>query len=266
MPEPSTFATLHNAKRVWAVASIHGEAARLSAIHDQIAERFEPGDRLVYLGNFLGHGKTIRATLDHLLSFRRALLAEPGMLACNIVFLRGAQEEMWAKLIQIHLALNPGEVLEWMFERGLRATLEAYGGNASHGLVGARDGAVELARWTGEMRDAMQSHPGHSRLMSALRQAAFTEDGSLLFVNAGIEAARPLDTQGDSLWWGDGFDKITEPYNGFKMIVRGYDRKKRGVRITAHTASLDGGCGDGGGPLQAACFDMSGACIEQIEG
>ena len=75
MPEPSTFATLHNAKRVWAVASIHGEAARLSAIHDQIAERFEPGDRLVYLGNFLGHGKTIRATLDHLLSFRRALLA-----------------------------------------------------------------------------------------------------------------------------------------------------------------------------------------------
>ena len=164
------------------------------------------------------------------------------------------------------LAFDPGEVLEWMFARGLRATLEAYGGNASHGLVGARDGAVELARWTGEMRDAMQSHPGHSRLMSALRQAAFTEDGSLLFVNAGIEAARPLDTQGDSLWWGDGFDKITEPYNGFKMIVRGYDRKKRGVRITAHTASLDGGCGDGGGPLQAACFDMSGACIEQIEG
>ena len=265
MPEPSTFATLHNAKRVWAVASIHGEAERLSAIHDQIAERFEPGDRMVYLGNFLGHGKTIRATLDHLLSFRRALLAEPGMLACNIVFLRGAQEEMWAKLMQLHLALDPVTVLDWMLDRGLRATLEAYGGNAAEGLSRARVGAVELARWTGGLRDAMKSNAGHYNVMSALRRAAFTGDGSLLFVNAGLEADRPLDTQGDSLWWGDGFDRITEPYSHFKLVVRGYDRKQRGVRFTAHTASLDGGCG-AGGPLQAACFDLDGTCIEQIEG
>lgn len=265
MPEPSKFATLHNAKRVWAVASIHGEAGRLNHVHDHIAERFEPGDRLVYLGNFLGHGKDICATLDGLLSFRLALLAKPGMLACDIVFLRGAQEEMWAKLMQIHLALDPVEVLEWMLDRGLAATLEAYGGNAGRGLARARVGAVELARWSGELRAAMQSHPGHYRLMSALRRAAFTKDGSLLFVNAGIEAARPLDTQGDSLWWGDGFDRITQPYSNFKLVVRGFDRKQRGVRFTAHTASLDGGCGSGG-PLQAACFDLAGKCVERFEG
>ena len=110
----------------------------------------------------------------------------------------------------------------------------------------------------------MQSHPGHYRLMSALRRAAFTKDGSLLFVNAGIDSARPLDTQGDSLWWGDGFDRITSAYGSFKLVVRGYDREKRGVRFTAHTASLDGGCG-AGGPLQATCFDMTGKCVEQIE-
>ncbi len=265
MPEPSKFATLHNAKRVWAVASIHGEAARLESIHDQIAEHFEPGDRLVYLGNYLGHGKDICTTLDHLLSFRRLLLAQPGMMACHIVFLRGAQEEMWAKLMQIHLALGPAEVLKWMLDRGLEATLAAYGGNAAQGLACARDGAVELSRWTGELRGAMQSHPGHYNVMSALRHAALTHDGSLLFVNAGIEAARPLDTQGDSLWWGDGFDKITEPYSNFKRVIRGYDRKQRGVRFTDHTASLDGGCGFDG-PLQAACFDRTGECLEQIEG
>ncbi len=265
MPEPSKFATLHNANRVWAVASIHGEAGRLSAVQDQIAERFEPGDRLVYLGNYLGHGGDICATLDILLSFRRALLAEPGMLACNIVFLRGAQEEMWAKLMQIHLALNPAEVLEWMLDRGLRATLDAYGGNAAQGLVRARVGAAELARWTGELRAAMQSHPGHYRLMSALRRAAFTKDGSLLFVNAGVDRDRPIETQGDSLWWGDGFDRITQPYSNFKLVIRGFDRKQRGVRFTAHTASLDGGCGSGGA-LQAACFDLAGKCVEQLEG
>ena len=107
--------------------------------------------------------------------------------------------------------------------------------------------------------------PFSNKTSSALRRAAFTGDGSLLFVNAGLEADRPLDTQGDSLWWGDGFDRITEPYSHFKLVVRGYDRKQRGVRFTAHTASLDGGCG-AGGPLQAACFDLDGNCIEQIEG
>ena len=102
-------------------------------------------------------------------------------------------------------------------------------------------------------------------MRAALGRAAYTKDGSLLCGGARVEVSGPLDTQGDSLWWGDGFDKITEPYSNFKLIVRGYDRKKRGVRFTAHTACLDGGCG-AGGPLQAACFDMTGACVEQIEG
>lgn len=265
MPEPSKFATLHKASRVWAVASIHGEAQRLKLVHDQIAAQLEPGDRLVYLGNYLGHGKDICETLDLLLSFRRSLMAKPGMMACDIAFLRGSQEEMWAKLMQIHLALDPAEVLDWMLERGLRATLEAYGGNAVQGLSRARVGAGDLARWTGELRAAMQKHSGHYNLMSALRRAAFTKDGSLLFVNAGIEAARPLDTQGDSLWWGDGFARITKPYSHFKLVVRGYDRNRQGVRFTDHTASLDGGCGSGG-PLIAACFDLDGNCITQIEG
>lgn len=265
MAGSSKFATLYNARRVWAVASIHGEAERLKAVHAQIAERFEAGDRLVYLGNYLGHGKAICETLDVLLSFRRALLAEPGMMVCHIAYLRGSQEEMWAKLMQIHLALDPREVLEWMLGRGLGETLQAYGGSAADGLARSRIGAIELARWAGDLRNAMQSHPGHYSLMSALRRAAFTQDGSLLFVNAGIDPSRPLDTQGDSLWWGDGFDKITEPYSKYKLIIRGFDRKQRGVRYTNHTVSLDGGCGTGG-PLRAACFDLDGTCIEQIEG
>ena len=265
MPEKSKFAALRAANRVWAVAAIHGEAGRLARIHEHIADRFEPGDRLVYLGNYLGYGGEIRVALDHLLSFRRALLAEPHMMACDIIFLRGAQEEMWAKLMQIHLALNPAEVLEWMLERGLAATLAAYGGAAQRGLARARAGATELARWTGELRAAMQSNPGHYMLMSALKRAAYTEDGSLLFVHAGIDTSRPLAAQGDDLWWGDGFDSIDAPYGGFKLIVRGFDRNRRGVRFTKHTATLDGGFGFGN-PLHAACFDLDGAMVDEIAG
>jgi serine/threonine protein phosphatase 1 len=45
------FARLKRARRIWAVASIHGEAERLGRLHDQIAARFGDGDHIVYLGN-----------------------------------------------------------------------------------------------------------------------------------------------------------------------------------------------------------------------
>ena len=266
MLDKSKFAILRAARRVWAVAAIHGEAKRLERIHAQVAERFEPGDRLVYLGNFLGRGGEIRATLDALLRFRRKLLAEPGVMACDIVFLRGAQEEMWSKLMQLHLALDPAEVLAWMLERGVDATLEAYGGDPRGGLARARLGATDLARWTSELRASMQSKPGHYVLMSALRRAAFTDDGALLFVNAGVDVSRPLAVQDDALWWGGtNFDAISGPYGGFKMIVRGFDRNRKGINFTPYTATLDAGCGFGN-PLNAGCFDAEGGLVELIEG
>ena len=42
------FAQLRDARRVWAVGAIHGEARRLARVHDLIGERFFRGDRLVY--------------------------------------------------------------------------------------------------------------------------------------------------------------------------------------------------------------------------
>ena len=265
MLDKSKFAKLRRARRVWAVAAIHGEAERLGRLHVALERRFEPGDRLVYLGNHLGYGGQICATLDHLLLFRRALLARPGMMMCDVVYLRGVQEEMWSKLLQIQLALNPAEVLEWMLDRGVGATLAAYGGDARIGLTRARAGAVDLARWTAEVRSAMQARPGHYPMMAALRRAAFTDDGALLFVHAGIDSDRPLDAQGDALWWGGGgFDSLSQPYGGFKVVVRGFDRADKGLRVNQVTATIDGGCGFGG-PLHAACFDCSGRLVDQIE-
>ena len=83
MSEREKFAILRKSQRVWAVAAIHGEAARLDALHREIERRFAPGDRLVYLGNYLGHGAEVRATLDKLLAFRRELIARPGMFAAD---------------------------------------------------------------------------------------------------------------------------------------------------------------------------------------
>ncbi len=266
MLDKDRFATLRAPRRVWAVAAIHGDAERLARLHREIERRYQSGDRLVYLGNYLGYGEDICATLDSLLAFRCRLLARRGIMACDIVFLRGSQEEMWSKLSQIHLAFNPAEVLEWMFERGVGATLAAYGVSAERGLARARVGAVDLARWTGELRAAMRAHAGHGVLMASLRRAAFTDDSALLFVHAGVDASRPLAAQGDALWWGgSGFDSISQPFGDFRMVVRGFDHAGKGFRITPVTTTLDGGCGFGG-PLNAGCFDADGKLVDLLEG
>ena len=265
MLDKAKFARLRPVNRIWAVAAIHGEAARLARLHADMEKRFAPGDALVYLGDYLGHGESICATLDELLLFRRKILARRGVMACDVVFLRGAQEEMWSKLIQIHYAFNPAEVLEWMLARGVEATLRAYGVDPARGLTRARAGAVELVRWTEELRRAMQAHPGHETLINALRRAAVSDDGALLFVHAGFDAGRPLSAQADALWWGGaGFDTISASIGDFAMIVRGRDSTGEGFRRTAVTTTLDGGCGFGG-TLNSGCFDPAGALLDLIE-
>ena len=114
MADDPKFAVLRPGGRSWAVAAIHGEAARLGALHGQLAERIRPGDNLIYLGNVLGRGEAVAETIDELLRFRRAFLARPAVFRDDVAYLRGSQEEMWHKLLQIQFAPNPGEVLTWM--------------------------------------------------------------------------------------------------------------------------------------------------------
>ncbi len=263
------FALLRGAKRVWAVSSIHGDVTRSRALHRMISERFEPGDRLAYLGNIMGHGPAVAEAVDEVLSFRRAVISAHGMFAADVVVLRGAQEEMWQKLLQLQLALNPGEVFEWMIEQGVGATLEAYGGNVADGRAASRAGSAMCARWTAGLRDRIHGHPGHTQLMSALRRAAVTlsSDGqpTLLFVSAGIDETRPLEAQKDSFWWPPReLGSFEGPYGEFARIVAGFDRRARGVIETPFTVSLDAGAGRGGA-LIGICIESTGAVCETLE-
>ena len=265
MANDSKFAILRPGGRHWAVAAIHGEAARLGALHGRLGERIRDGDSLVYLGNFLGRGEAVAETVEELLRFRCAFLARPAVFRDDIAYLRGSQEEMWHKLLQIQFAPNPGEVLTWMMGQGVGATLAAYGGSPEKGFEATKRGAVALTDWTGKLRRAMHARDGHNALMSALRRAAYTEDDTLLFVHAGIEVSRPLSEQTDSFWWGSkDFDDISAPYGGFKRVVRGFDPRHRGVVVRDVTTSIDGGCGFGGS-LLAVCFDTGGDIVDMIE-
>lgn len=276
MVDTQRFTDLRRPRRIWAVAAVHAEIRRLVALHDDLGVRFRPGDRLVYLGNLIGRGRHVAETLEELLMFRRALLAVPGMFESDIVYLRGGQEEMWQKLLQLQLAPNPRDIMAWMLSQGVDATLAAYGATGEQATAAARDGVRTITRFTNGLRGTMRDSPGHEAWFSALRRAAFTgspvapadapapADG-VLMVSTGFDTAKGFENQGDAFWWGGAqFARIDSRYGGFARIVRGYDPAHGGFRVGAHTTTLDGGCGFGG-PLICGCLSPSGDLLDTIE-
>ncbi len=261
------FAVLGRPRRIWAVAACHGAVERLARAHDAIAERFAPGDRLLYLGDYLGDPESA-FLIDHLLAFRAYLLAMPGMIASDIVYLRGTQEEIWSKLLQLQFAPNPRQVLTWMLARGAGETIAAYGGDAEEGMLAAREGAMALTKWTNRLREAIRRRSGHDTFMSVLRRAALTEideKGHLLFVHSGLDPARSLDAQGDAFWWAaDGFARIDSPFETFHRIFRGADPAGRGASLDGYAITLDAGLGRDG-PLVVAVIAPDGQIIDLIK-
>ncbi|HJR23139.1 MAG TPA: hypothetical protein VJ822_16015, partial [Dongiaceae bacterium] len=159
MPEQEKFAVLRAARRIWAISPVHGDMVRLRALHGYVAGQFEDGDRLIYLGGMLGRGSDVEGVIDELVSFRRQILARPRMFTIDIAYLRGQQEVMWQKLLQLQFAPNPKEVLPWMLQQGVGTTITAYGGDPAEGIIRCREGALAITRWTNSLRAAMQARP-----------------------------------------------------------------------------------------------------------
>lgn len=262
------FSNLGQPNRIWAVSSIHGDLDRLMKIHDALFERFAPGDRLIYLGNYTGYGLQSREVIDELLIFRRLLLAQPAMKASDITYLRGAQEELWHNLSQLHFAPNPRDTLLWIMASGMGNTMQSYGISAHNGIVAAKEGVLSLTKWTHQVREILKQNTGHDCFMTQSKRAAYTEiDGRtpILFVNAGLDPQRTLDDQEDNLWWGnDKFTNLSDQYKPFEKVIRGYDPKHEGVHLNGFTATIDGGCGFGG-PLVAASMTAEGEIMQLME-
>jgi hypothetical protein len=94
-------------RTVWSIPAIHGDLGALTRLHDALFERIKPGDRIVYHGNYTGYGEQSAACVDEILTFRRMVLAMPGMICSDFIYLRGQQEQMWQKLLQLQFAPDP---------------------------------------------------------------------------------------------------------------------------------------------------------------
>ncbi len=262
------FSALGQPHKIWAVSSIHGDVERLTQIHNAIFERFSAGDRLIYLGNYTGFGLHSRETINEILTFRRLLLAQSGMRTEDIIYLRGAQEEMWSNLLQLQFNPNPTDTLLWMMGNGMGNTMKSYNICPHEGIIATREGLPSITKWTAKIRETLRQNDGHDYFMTQCRRAAFTdydERFPILFVNAGLDPAQPLEAQEGNLWWsGESFDKITKQYAPFEKVVRGFDPAHKGVHLNCVTATLDGGCGFGG-TLVCAGMDAQGNVFELME-
>jgi|TARA_B100000959_G_scaffold16469_1_gene16092 hypothetical protein len=220
----SQFAELKYSKKIWAVGSIHSHIDSFNSIKEHILRHFVCGDKLVFLGNIIGFGKYPAETLSSAIKMRNDLLSKFLLKTQDIVFLRGAQEEMFLKLLQLQTAPNPQDIVLWMFEHGVDKTACSYGFNKEEIINISTQGILSISRWTAKLNKIIDSFPGHKEYFSNLRHAAFSDTKKILFVNRGVDISRPLSAQSDCFWWGyQNFSKLNKPYYTFKKIVRGYD-------------------------------------------
>ena len=282
---PRRVAALRGARRIWAIGAVHAEAVHLARLHARLETRVWQGDRVVYLGNVIGLGPDVAATVRELLLFRRAVLARPGFEPEDVVVLRGAQEQMLTRTLELQFAEGPAaaeQALAWMGQHGLAPTLAAYGTSVAEGLRIARQGPMAIGRWTASIRARIRDLPGHDPLLAGLSRAAITvpldlagEAPGMLMVASGLDPLRPFAEQGDAFWWRpDGFASVANGmpgptgeiagWAGFARIVRGLDPSGGGLAQTDYTVTLDAGCGRGGG-LAAGLFAPDGALLELIE-
>ncbi|MGA0234760.1 MAG: hypothetical protein ACO3NE_04140 [Alphaproteobacteria bacterium] len=265
MSRPNRFEILTGANRIWMVSSIHGDLSRLVAIHDVIDQHFQEGDRLVYLGNFMGYGDQISDVIDEMLALRRHLMGRFLLFPHDIAYLRGAQEEMLERTLQLHFAKSPPSVLAWMLDHGLDGTLRAYGSSGQEAAKFARMSVSEIANYTVSLRSAIRALPGHYSLIMAIKRAAYDSDHKFLFTHAGIDPSLTLERQTDSFWWGHpSFLRMEQPFDGFKRVFAGWHPNHLGISELKHTTFVDAGCGFGG-PLLTCCVDRNGDIVEAFE-
>jgi len=221
------FQEFKNTDRIWAVGSLHSSIVSFQSIKKYILSNFKNGDKLIFLGNLIGYNNLSKEIISDVLSFRFNLMAKFKLDHEDVVFLRGAQEEMFSKLLQLHIAPNPREIIDWIFSHGVDQTLVSYDFDPDQFRSIATQGTIQINKLTSKLNKKISEISGHKEFFSNLKHAAFSNSMEVLFVNRGVDLSRPLSAQNDCFWWGyQNFSLINRPYNTFRRIVRGYHSNK----------------------------------------
>ena len=228
MEKENNFVEISNSNKVWAIGSIHSRLEAFNSLKDYILQNFTKNDYLVFLGNIIGVGKKSKETLDSVIDLRNKIMSKFLLDPEKIIFLRGAQEEMFLKLLQLQTAPNPKDIITWMFEHGVDATIQSYGFNKDDLINTSDQGTISISKWTTNLNKVLSNEAGHKQYFANLKHAAFSKNKKILFLNRGVDVSRPLSVQNDCFWWGyQNFSDLRKPYNTFVRIVRGYKSSEK---------------------------------------
>lgn len=163
--------------RTFAVGDIHGHSQKLRRLVAELQERAEPGDALVFVGDYVDRGPESRMVVEQILELRRG--GWEGPVTC----LKGNHEELLLDFLSRRPRYEPGI---WI-QNGGRETLLSYSGTKD-----PRAFAASLP-------------PAHVEFFQGLLSWHGDENG--IYVHAGIRpGVSPDDSLDDDLLW------IREPF------------------------------------------------------
>ena len=76
MNTESNFVELRDTSKIWAIGSIHSNIDSFNGIKDFILNNFEENDKLIFLGNIIGLGKSSKESLTSVLDLRFKLMSK----------------------------------------------------------------------------------------------------------------------------------------------------------------------------------------------
>lgn len=202
--------------RVLAIGDIHGSKVALDALLQQVQPG--PKDQLVFLGDYIDRGPASREVVDTLLQLKQR---------CATIFLRGNHESMILDALDGALKSDT-----WQSCGGLE-TLYSY--NAAY-----------QPDWTRRIPTE------HWEFFA--RTDRFFENGSNIFVHAGLDPELSLDEQPDWLLCWEYFDRI-RPHKSGKRIICGHTTQRSGViKNVGFAVCIDTGAAVGG---WLTCLDVN---------
>lgn len=190
--------------RVYAVGDIHGRLDLLRKMHRMIEDDArDVTDRrrvVVYLGDYVDRGSSVREVID-------LLLNEP-LAQFEAAHLTGNHEEMMLNFLD-DVSIGP----MWMFNGG-DATLLSYGVGLTY------DGTADERQSKMQAAFCENLPPAHLDFLRSLRP--YHMEGDYLFVHAGVVPGRPIEEQEtkDLLWIREAFTDSTVDHG--KFVVHGH--------------------------------------------
>lgn len=213
--------------RVYAIGDIHGQQARLAAMHDAIlrdADRTPETRRVVvYVGDFVDRGPDSPGVID-------MLLGDP-LPEFTSIYLRGNHEDYMLRFLDGDIEAGVG----WHANGG-DTTLASYGIE----VEGKWPDFTVLIEWQAGLAAAVPD--AHKEFLEGLQLSHI--EGDYAFVHAGVRPGVPLEAQKphDLMWIRDEFHSSRADH-GY-VIVHGHSVTSKAVS-KANRIGIDTGAGYG---------------------